>query len=67
MPAPILHTLLGEDVMAELTRTYPWPRLTMEYGTVFALGCQEPDLFYYSQKIRQVALEYGALTSLRLR
>ncbi|MHB9292971.1 hypothetical protein Holit_02088 [Hollandina sp. SP2] len=61
MSAQILHTLFGEDVMAELPRTHPWPRLTKEYRTVFALGCQGPDLFYHSQKTRPVALEYGAL------
>ena len=28
---------------------------------VFALGCQGPDVFYHSQRLRPVALEYGSL------
>ncbi|MDR2797107.1 MAG: zinc dependent phospholipase C family protein [Treponema sp.] len=61
MPAQILHTLFGEDVIAELPSTHPWRSLTRAYRTVFALGCQGPDIFYHSQKTRPVALEYGAL------
>lgn len=59
MPAQILHTLFGEDLMAELHGNHPWHRLTKKYGSVFALGCQGPDIFYHSQKTRPVALEYG--------
>ena len=61
MPAQILHTLFGEDLMAELHGNHPWRRLTKKYGSVFALGCQGPDIFYHSQKTRPVALEYGTL------
>jgi hypothetical protein len=71
MPSQILHTLFGEDVIAEIYR-----RITPLFGIVagkalekinlthkkaFALGCQGPDIFYHSQGRRPVGLEYGAL------
>jgi len=71
MPSQLLHTLFGEDVVAEIYR-----RLATRYGIVagkafekiqdthrkaFALGCQGPDIFYHSQGRRPVGLEYGTL------
>jgi hypothetical protein len=71
MPSQILHTLFGEDVIAETYR-----RIAPEAGIVadkalgrirdrfrlaFILGCQGPDIIYHSQGRRPVALEYGTL------
>jgi hypothetical protein len=71
MPSQILHTLFGEDVIAEIYR-----RLVPHFGIVaakalekisrnylqpFFLGCQGPDIFYHSQRLRPVGLEYGTL------
>jgi hypothetical protein len=53
MPSQILHTLFGEDVIAELYRR--------DHHAAFALGCQGPDIFYHSQGRRPVGLEYGTL------
>jgi hypothetical protein len=69
MPAQILHTLFGEDVMAEICRRiHPRfgaegirERIGRDYAGAFALGCQGPDIFYHSQMSRPVALEYGTL------
>jgi hypothetical protein len=70
MPSQLLHTLFGEDLIAEIYR-----RLESRFGVVagkamekvqahrkaFALGCQGPDIFYHSQNRRPVGLEYGTL------
>ena len=71
MPSQILHTLFGEDVIAELYRRIDrrfslaaeraLKRVTVNYRGAFALGCQGPDIFYHSQRTRPVALEYGSL------
>jgi hypothetical protein len=71
MPSQILHTLFGEDVIAELYRRIDrrfalaaekaLKRITVNYRGAFALGCQGPDIFYHSQRTRPVALEYGSL------
>jgi hypothetical protein len=71
MPAQILHSLFGEDVIAEIfSRIHPrfggaaekaMEKIRGEYKAAFALGCQGPDIFYHSQMRRPVALEYGAL------
>jgi hypothetical protein len=69
MPAQILHTLFGEDVMAGICRRlHPGlgaegirEKIREDYPDVFALGCQGPDIFYHSQMSRPVALEYGTL------
>ncbi|GHV38836.1 hypothetical protein AGMMS49546_09890 [Spirochaetia bacterium] len=71
MPSQILHTLFGEDVIAEIysrIRTRfgivaekALEKITREYRTAFALGCQGPDIFYHNQRTRPVALEYGTL------
>jgi hypothetical protein len=71
MPSQILHTLFGEDVIAEIYRRLA-PRfgivadkalekITSPHKKAFALGCQGPDIFYHSQDRRPVGLEYGAL------
>jgi hypothetical protein len=36
-------------------------KITRDYSTAFALGCQGPDIFYHNQRTRPVALEYGTL------
>jgi len=71
MPSQLLHSLFGEDVIAEIYR-----RLSPQFGIVagkavekireaywkaFVLGCQGPDIFYHSQSRRPVGLEYGTL------
>jgi len=71
MPSQLLHTLFGEDVIAEIYR-----RMESRFGIVagkamekikdphwkaFVLGCQGPDIFYHSQRKRPVGLEYGTL------
>jgi hypothetical protein len=71
MPSQILHTLFGEDVIAELygridrrfalTAEKALKRITVNYRGAFVLGCQGPDIFYHSQRTRPVALEYGSL------
>jgi hypothetical protein len=68
MPAQILHTLFGEDLIAELSRRMPqgprvpaWNPISGEYREVFTLGCQGPDIFYHAQMSKPVGLEYGAL------
>ncbi|MDR2159362.1 MAG: hypothetical protein LBP23_04760 [Treponema sp.] len=71
MPSQILHTLFGEDVIAELygridRRFFPaaekaLQRITVHYRGAFVLGCQGPDIFYHNQRTRPVALEYGSL------
>jgi hypothetical protein len=71
MPSQILHTLFGEDVIAEIYRRIA-PRfgivadkalekITLIHNKAFALGCQGPDIFYHSRERRPVGLEYGAL------
>jgi hypothetical protein len=71
MPSQILHTLFGEDVITEIYRRFGGKfgivadkaveKITGEYRTAFALGCQGPDIFYHNQRTRPVALEYGTL------
>jgi hypothetical protein len=71
MPAQILHTLFGEDVIAEIYRRIgprfgivadkALEKITGAYRTAFILGCQGPDIFYHNQRTRPVALEYGGL------
>jgi hypothetical protein len=71
MPAQILHTLFGEDVIAEIYRRISLrsriaadkalEKIRREYRAAFALGCQGPDVFYHNQRTRPVALEYGGL------
>jgi hypothetical protein len=71
MPSQILHTLFGEDVIAEIYRRIAprfgivagkaLERITQAHKKAFALGCQGPDVFYHSQGRRPVGLEYGAL------
>jgi hypothetical protein len=71
MPSQILHTLFGEDVIAEIYRRLgarfgiiadkALEKIRNDYRTAFALGCQGPDIFYHSQARRPVALEYGTL------
>jgi hypothetical protein len=71
MPSQILHTLFGEDVIAEIYRRIA-PRfgivadkalekITLTHNKAFALGCQGPDIFYHSRDRRPVGLEYGTL------
>jgi hypothetical protein len=71
MPSQILHTLFGEDVIAELygridrrfvlVAEKALKRITVNYRGAFILGCQGPDIFYHNQRTRPVALEYGSL------
>jgi hypothetical protein len=71
MPSQILHTLFGEDVIAEIYRRIAprfgivagkaMEKITSTHKKAFALGCQGPDIFYHSQGRRPVGLEYGAL------
>jgi hypothetical protein len=71
MPSQILHTLFGEDVIAEIYRRIggrfgivadkALEKIRSDYRTAFALGCQGPDIFYHSQNARPVGLEYGTL------
>jgi hypothetical protein len=71
MPSQILHTLFGEDVIAEIYRRLggrfgivagkALERIRNDYRAAFALGCQGPDIFYHSQDRRPVGLEYGTL------
>jgi hypothetical protein len=71
MPSQILHTLFGEDVIAEIYRRIlprfgivadkALEKITLIHKKAFALGCQGPDIFYHSQGRRPVGLEYGAL------
>ena len=71
MPSQILHTLFGEDLLAEI-RFRIIPELDSGSGKVldgiwafqraaFTLGCQGPDIFYHSRGRRPVGLEYGTL------
>jgi hypothetical protein len=71
MPAQILHTLFGEDVIEKIFVNIE-PRFgivackAMEkiqgvYKTAFVLGCQGPDIFYHNRMSRPVGLEYGTL------
>jgi hypothetical protein len=71
MPSQILHTLFGEDVIAEIYRRIvprfgivadkALEKILTVHRKVFALGCQGPDIFYHSQRRRPVGVEYGAL------
>jgi hypothetical protein len=71
MPSQILHTLFGEDVIAEIYRRIrprfgivadkALEKITGAHKKAFALGCQGPDIFYHSQRRRPVAIEYGTL------
>jgi hypothetical protein len=69
MPSQILHIVFGEDVIAGLCNRLPenallnaaLEKIGGDYHGVFALGCQGPDIFYHSRRLRPVALEYGAL------
>jgi len=73
MPSQILHTLFGEDVILGLHRLLEnspglkliadktLEKITRDYRSTFALGCQGPDIFYHSQRLRPVAIEYGSL------
>ncbi|MDR2478377.1 MAG: zinc dependent phospholipase C family protein [Treponema sp.] len=76
MPAQILHSLFGEDVISAVCRRIgdgPNGRrleplavaisenLFRNYRDIFTLGCQGPDIFYHSQRTRPVAIEYGSL------
>ncbi|MDR2617269.1 MAG: zinc dependent phospholipase C family protein [Treponema sp.] len=71
MPSQILHTLFGEDVIAEIYRRIApmfgivagkaLEKILVSHKKVFVLGCQGPDIFYHSQKRRPVGLEYGTL------
>ncbi|GHV16264.1 hypothetical protein FACS189493_1810 [Spirochaetia bacterium] len=61
MPAQILHTLFGEDVIAALDSRIGRRFDIARHRTAFVLGCQGPDIFLHSQMRRPVALEYGTL------
>jgi hypothetical protein len=71
MPSQILHTLFGEDLIAEIYsrikgRFAPaadraMGKISGDYAAAFALGCQGPDIFYHNRRTRPVALEYGTL------
>jgi hypothetical protein len=71
MPSQILHTLFGEDVIAEIYRRLvprfgivaakALEKISQNYLQPFFLGCQGPDIFYHSQRSRPVGLEYGTL------
>ncbi|AEF81020.1 zinc dependent phospholipase C family protein [Leadbettera azotonutricia] len=71
MPSQILHTLFGEDVIAEIYRRLvprfglvaakALEKISQNYLQPFFLGCQGPDIFYHSQMTRPVGLEYGTL------
>jgi hypothetical protein len=71
MPSQILHTLFGEDVIKEIYRQISgrfgivadkaMEKTLNTYRTAFVLGCQGPDIFYHSQTLRPVGLEYGTL------
>ena len=71
MPSQILHYLFGEDFFSEIRRRVT-PMQDFSAGnvmgmipdahkSVFALGCQGPDIFYHSRGRRPVGLEYGSL------
>ena len=71
MPSQLLHTLFGEDVIAEIHRRLA-PRfgivagkalekIQIDHRKTFSLGCQGPDIFYHSRRRRPVGLEYGTL------
>jgi hypothetical protein len=71
MPSQILHALFGEDVIGGIYRSIrgrfgivadkALEKISREYGNVFALGCQGPDIFYHNQRTRPCAVEYGTL------
>ena len=71
MPSQLLHTLFGEDVIAEIYRRVApgfgivagkaLEKVQGAYRKAFVLGCQGPDIFYHSQGRRPVCLEYGTL------
>ena len=63
MPSQVLHTLFGEDLLAEIGRRIKFDIIKNNntHKKMFALGCQGPDIFYHSRGRRPVALEYGAL------
>ena len=71
MPAQILHSLFGEDVItgihSRLAGRYgiiadkALEKILYAYKPAFVLGCQGPDIFYHSRQRRPVGLEYGSL------
>ncbi|MDR2176580.1 MAG: hypothetical protein LBP20_00875 [Treponema sp.] len=71
MPSQILHVLFGDDVITGIYRSIgarfglaadrALETIRKDYRTAFALGCQGPDIFYHSQRMRPVGLEYGTL------
>jgi hypothetical protein len=69
VPSVILHTIFGEDVftalhgrLAEKTAPNFSPeKIFTDYRSAFVLGCQGPDIFYHSQRLKPAALEYGSL------
>ena len=71
MPSQLLHTLFGEDLIAEIYRRMEsrfgiiagrtMEKIRDEHRKAFVLGCQGPDIFYHSQGRRPVGVEYGTL------
>ncbi|MCA1949182.1 MAG: zinc dependent phospholipase C family protein [Treponema sp.] len=71
MPSQVAHILFGQELIriceGLLAEKYgqrfdePIQKLKNQYFSVFALGCQGPDIFYHSQRRRPVAIEYGSL------
>jgi len=61
MPSVILHTMFGEDVVSGLFDEPIRAKMLNDYRSAFVLGCQGPDIFYHSQRLKPAALEYGSL------
>jgi hypothetical protein len=61
VPSQILHALFGEDLIAALEKNLHRRLVEDRCLSVFALGCQGPDIFYHNQMTRPVGLEYGTL------
>lgn len=68
MPAQILHVLFAEDALARASRSSTFAARAADavlgdpaVSAAFRLGAQGPDLFYHSQRLRPVAIEYGTL------
>lgn len=59
MPSQILHVLFGQDLLH--TADMHSELLSSSLFPYYALGCQGPDIFYHSQRLRPVGLEYGTL------
>jgi len=60
MPSQLCHIISGEEALSAVAPEAS-DALLWNAGALFRLGCQGPDIFYHSQRLKPVALHYGVL------